>query len=55
VKLFVPLEASHLATALMKAYAPKEGVKLRDVLSNSDGEPRRARTLAEILKERGRF
>jgi hypothetical protein len=54
-KLFVPIEAAYLAAPLAKAYAPKEGVVLRNVLEHggADGEPRRIKRLADF-KRHGR-
>lgn len=51
-KLFVPIEASYLAIPLAKAYAPKEGVVLRNVLDQGgiNGEPRRLKRLADFEK-----
>ena len=53
-KLFVPIEASYLALPLKQAYAPKEGVVLRNVLDTGDvdGEPRRLKALSEFKKSR---
>jgi hypothetical protein len=53
-KLFVPIEASYLALPLKQAYAPREGVVLRNVLDQGvEGEPRKIKRLSDFEK-RGR-
>jgi hypothetical protein len=52
-KLYVPIEAAHLAAALREAYAPKGGVVLRNLLDPGEA-PRRLKRLSEFEKRTDR-